>query len=145
MADFMLRHKGKCKGAITANLGNLFEIVSPGISITSAGIKIGTAEVRAKRGPSLLALSCQKCGEDFSETSELPIECQCFVCRSYHSASNMYVSQNIPPICDSCLKVLTGKAEPTNDKIRTVTSFILLPNEGLKFVSLTEVIKTIHL
>ena len=143
--DFMLRHKGKCKGAVTVNLGNLFEIVSPGISITTAGIKIGTAEVRPKRGTNLLALSCQKCGENFSESVELPIECQCFICKNYRSVSEILVSQNIPPVCDSCLKVLTRKAEPTNDKIRTVASFIVLPGEGLKFVPLMEVIKTIHL
>lgn len=141
-----IRHSGKCKGDIVVNLANLFDIISPGLSITSTGIKVSVSEVRPKPGRVQINLSCRKCGEEINPETENPkIECQCFICKEYKNISVMKTSTNIPPVCDSCIKVLKKEAEPTNDKIRVLSSYIVLPGEDFKFVPLMEVIKIIKI
>lgn len=125
-----MKHRD-CGGHIILVASEMYELVSPSLSITTRGISPGILELSTKKGGSFKLL-CSQCGEIFSSKEEFEEEVieSCSFCKGEKSPSELLVSDMFAPICKSC-RSKTPERKPAREQTMT-DKLLIMYSEYLK-------------
>jgi hypothetical protein len=133
----MLKHH-KCGGNLSVNVTNLLIFKSPSVSFSSRGMTVGVLELQSKDSgqPSF---HCGKCGGELSLKELDQITVECMVCRKNKRIKEIFNSEVLPSICDSCLDGLTGKKDPEED-IQRISRLLSIPKD-MVFLPFSDILR----
>lgn len=144
MANSPLKHQ-KCGGNIFIDISPLLSFTTPSMSFTPEGLVLGVLEFSFKNSSTRNVLyHCEKCGNDISHEDTSKVTVECSVCYKEHSIAKTFTSFSIPVICEHCVEIVTGRAEPTTEQQRKVAKFLNFGSES-KFMPFENILQSIRM